>query len=93
MLRYGAADFGYDAWRAPEQARLRETNRRTRDAVSALADRFGATDPTARERVTVAVVDVPYGLVQRHLRAGSQVPRHALTAVEECVVALLPDGG
>jgi len=88
VLRYGAADFGYARWSAGARRQLRAANRRVGEAVSALADRLGATGPAA-ERVTVAVVDLPYALVQRHLRTGTRVPEEAADTVEECVRALL----
>jgi AcrR family transcriptional regulator len=89
VLRYGAADFGHDDW--PDEARreLRAANRRVHEAVSALARRLGMTGRAPAERVSVAVIDLPYALVHRHLRAGTTVPAHTAGTVEECVRALL----
>lgn len=89
LLRYGAADFGHDDW--PEEARrqLRAANRRVHQAVSALAHRLDMTGRAATERVSVAVIDLPYALVQRHLRDGTAVPAYTAGTAEECVRALL----
>lgn len=92
VLRYGADDFGRAHWHPDAQRALTAANDRVFAAVFGLADQLGATGTVARERVIVAVVDVPYALVQRHLRQGVPVPRHALDTVEECAGALLPRG-
>ncbi|MFG3255527.1 TetR/AcrR family transcriptional regulator [Streptomyces sp. NPDC048172] len=89
VLRYGPDDFGRASWPPHATRLLREANARAFGAVDSLAHRLGADDPTAVERVRIAVVDLPYALVQRHLREGTTVPEHALDAVEECASALL----
>jgi AcrR family transcriptional regulator len=90
VLRYGAADFGRDSWPAAARAELDEANERVFTAIGGLAERLGATGAAARERVQVALVDVPYALVQRHLRGGTDIPGHAADTAEECAAALLP---
>ncbi|MQY15537.1 hypothetical protein SRB5_57200 [Streptomyces sp. RB5] len=40
----------------------------------------------------MALVDVPYALVQRRLRAGTAIPAHAEEAAGECAAALLEFG-
>ncbi|GAA2081621.1 TetR/AcrR family transcriptional regulator [Streptomyces albiaxialis] len=105
VLRYGPDDFGRASWPPHATRLLREANARAFSAVDSLARRLGAgepakspadgpadgpaEDPAAVERVRIAIVDLPYALVQRHLREGATVPEHALTAVEECAAALL----
>ena len=42
-----------------------------------------------KERVIVAMVDLPYAVVRRHLAAGSTIPADATDVVESCVRALL----
>ena len=54
-----------------------------------LADRLGAHSPTARERVTLALVDIPYALVRRYLAADGTPPAHAVDTAEQCALALL----
>lgn len=57
--------------------------------MSGLALALGATDEQARDRVTVALVDLPLSVVRRHLRAGAALPPHAESLAEECTAALL----
>ncbi|NGN65889.1 TetR/AcrR family transcriptional regulator [Streptomyces sp. A7024] len=90
ILRYGAADFGKESWPAPALERLESANAQVMSAVASLATRLGATDDTARERVTAALIEVPYGLVQRHLREGTPVPATAVDMAADCAEALLP---
>ena len=89
VLRYGPEDFGRASWPPHATRSLQEANERAFRAVDTLARRLGAEGPAAVERVRIAVVDLPYALVQRHLREGATVPEHAVTAVEECASALL----
>jgi AcrR family transcriptional regulator len=88
ILSYSAADFGSADWPDEATARLEVSNRRTMRAVRALARRLGATKRADVDRVTVAVLDLPYGLVRRHLRTGV-IPRHATALVEQCARAIL----
>lgn len=62
------------------------------DALRQLADRLGAHSPAARERVTVALVDIPYALVRRYLTADGTLPAHAVEVAEQCALALLGGG-
>lgn len=88
ILSYSPADFGSADWPDEAMARLEATNRRTLRAVRALARRLGATNKADVDRVTVVVLDLPYGLVRRHLRSG-RIPRHATALVEHCARAIL----
>ncbi|WP_419993184.1 TetR/AcrR family transcriptional regulator [Streptomyces boninensis] len=90
ILRYGAADFGRAEWPAAAVARLEAANAGVMSAVADLAARLGATDEAGRERVAAALVEVPYGLVQRHLREGTPVPVTAVEMAADCAAALLP---
>lgn len=90
VLRYGARDFEQARWPQEAVRALETANARVFGAVHTLAERLGATGPVDIERVVVAVVDVPYALVQRHLREDSPVPAHVLETVEQCTSALLP---
>ena len=88
ILSYSPADFGSADWPDEAMARLEATNRRTLRAVRDLARRLGATNKADVDRVTVVVLDLPYGLVRRHLRSG-RIPRHATALVEHCARAIL----
>jgi hypothetical protein len=48
------------------------------------------TVPVDRERLTAAIVDVPYAIVRRHLLARQSIPASADAIVEDCARALLP---
>jgi AcrR family transcriptional regulator len=88
ILSYSAADFGSVDWPDEAMARLEASNRRTIRAIRALARRLGATTRADVDRVTVVVLDLPYGLVRRHLRSG-RIPRHAAALAEQCARAIL----
>ncbi|RPK32867.1 MULTISPECIES: TetR/AcrR family transcriptional regulator [Streptomyces] len=89
LLLYGAADFGRADWSGEHTARADSGNGRVFATVSGLARALGATDEQARDRVTVALVDLPLSVVRRHLRAGAALPPHAESLAEECTAALL----
>jgi AcrR family transcriptional regulator len=88
ILSYSPADFGSADWPEEATARLAASNRRTLREIRALARRLGATTTADVDRVTVAVLDLPYGLVRRHLRTGG-IPRHATALAEQCARAIL----
>jgi AcrR family transcriptional regulator len=88
VLSYGAADFGSAEWPPEARTRLDDDNRRALRAVRALGRRLGATDKVELERLTIAVLDVPYALVRRHLRAGG-IPNHVADLAEQSARALL----
>ncbi|MGX8904302.1 TetR family transcriptional regulator [Streptomyces netropsis] len=89
LLLYGARDFGRAEWPGEQADRADRGHRRVRDAVAGLATALGATDTAARERVSLAVIDLPLSLVRRHLRAGEVLPAHAEDLAEQCTAALL----
>lgn len=89
LLLYGARDFGRTEWSGEHAERADRGHQRVRAAVTSLAAALGATEPAARERVSLAVIDLPLSLVRRHLRAGEALPRHAEDLAEECTAALL----
>ncbi len=91
VLLYGATDFGAAGWPAEATARLTTGNRRTLRAVGALARRLGATTPAEVERVTIAVLDIPYGVVRRHLRGGGRIPPYAADLAARCAIDVLED--
>ncbi|NEE37730.1 TetR/AcrR family transcriptional regulator, partial [Streptomyces sp. SID7982] len=50
---------------------------------------LGATGPQDRERIALAVVEVPLSVVRRHLRAGKALPPYAEDLAEDSAAALL----
>lgn len=89
LLLYGAEDFGRADWSEEHVHRADRGNRRVRATLDSLARGLGAEGARARERVTLAVVDLPLSVVRRHLRAGLPLPAHAEDLAEECTAALL----
>lgn len=85
-----------DLFAATESAALRreleELNRPVEEQLAALSRRlFGNAGPTALQRTTFAVVDIPHGAVRRHLLAGSPPPRALRSWIETAVRAALKD--
>ncbi|MFV0137553.1 TetR/AcrR family transcriptional regulator [Streptomyces sp. HMX87] len=89
LLLYGAADFGRAEWSEEHTRRADSGNRRVYASLHALAEALGATDEQGRDRVALALVDLPLSVVRRHLRAGTPLPRYAENLTEECAEALL----
>ncbi|MFE6838799.1 TetR/AcrR family transcriptional regulator [Streptomyces sp. NPDC057705] len=89
LLLYGPAEFGRADWSEEHTRRADSGNQRVYAALGALADSLGATDPQGRDRVTLALIDLPLSVVRRHLRAGGPLPPHAEDLAEECAAALL----
>ncbi|MFD7324317.1 TetR/AcrR family transcriptional regulator [Streptomyces sp. NPDC059875] len=89
LLLYGPGEFGHADW-SQEHARRADTgNRRVYASLDTLAEALGATGPQDRERIALALVDLPLSVVRRHLRAGQPLPPHAEDLTEECTAALL----
>ncbi len=86
---YSPEDLGRADWPQQAEDRLTNGNRRAFRVVRALARRLGATGPEDMERVTVAVLDIPYGIVRRHLRAGTRIPAYAADLAERSALAVL----
>ncbi|MEV7723682.1 TetR/AcrR family transcriptional regulator [Streptomyces sp. NPDC087917] len=89
LLLYGPADFGRADWSAEHTARADAGNGRVFTALHHLTEALGAPDEQARERITLALIDLPLSLVRRHLRAGTPLPPHLEALAEECTMALL----
>jgi AcrR family transcriptional regulator len=89
VLLHGATAFGSADWPPEALARGLAHARAVDEAVGALAARLGERGVAGRERVTLAVVDVPYAIVRRHLRAGGLVPPRAQAAAGDAAAAVL----
>ena len=73
-------------------AELDELNRPVEEQLTALSRRlFGNSGPTALERTTFAVVDIPHGAVRRHLLAGTTPPPALRAWIEAAVRSTLKD--
>jgi AcrR family transcriptional regulator len=74
----------------PLVERLRALNRPVARVVGRLAGQlFGHPSAPARELVTLAVFDLPYGAVRRHLLAGATPPPEHRAYVERAIRAVL----
>ncbi|MFF5970066.1 TetR/AcrR family transcriptional regulator [Streptomyces sp. NPDC012769] len=89
LLLYGAKDFGRPDWSEEHIRRADSGNARVFASIGTLAADLGATDDPGRDRVVLALIDLPLSLVRRHLRAGEPLPPHAEDLAEECTAALL----
>ncbi|MFJ7067755.1 TetR/AcrR family transcriptional regulator [Streptomyces sp. NPDC101115] len=89
LLLYGAADFGRADWSEEHARRADSGNDRVFAALAGLAEALGAQDEQARDRIALALVDLPLTVVRRHLRAGTPLPPHAEDLTEQCTAALL----
>ncbi|KRE25274.1 TetR family transcriptional regulator [Mycobacterium sp. Soil538] len=81
VLLAGPDELGIGDW--PEQltGRRKRLQRRLKKALGDIPDDAG--------RVSAAVIDVPYAIVRRHLRARQAIPAGADAIVEDCARALI----
>jgi AcrR family transcriptional regulator len=71
-------------------ATLEALNAPLGEAVRALARRlYGRASRTTIERTTLAVIDIPHGVIRRHLTAGTTLPRSARPQLEAAIRAAL----
>ncbi|MEW2556808.1 TetR/AcrR family transcriptional regulator [Streptomyces zhihengii] len=89
LLLHGPEEFGRADWPPEHRERADRGNRRTLARLSALGTALGATGPQDRERIALAVVEVPLSVVRRHLRAGEALPPYAEDLAEDSAAALL----
>ncbi|MET8941110.1 TetR/AcrR family transcriptional regulator [Streptomyces rubiginosohelvolus] len=89
LLLHGPEEFGRADWPSEHRERADGGNRRTLARLAALGTALGATGPQDRERIALAVVEVPLSVVRRHLRAGEALPPYAEDLAEDSAAALL----
>ncbi|WP_278266175.1 TetR/AcrR family transcriptional regulator [Nocardia sp. AG03] len=90
VLLAGARELGEPDWPTPAREATDQTNTAIETAITDLAHRLGAQSPTDIDRVVLAIVDIPYTLVRRHLRTEGTIPAHTPTLAAEAAEALLP---
>lgn len=91
LVAFRREDLLHDATSRPLRRLLDGLNRPLAAAVTELARRlYGRATTATIEQTTVAVVDIPLGVVRRHLVAGTKPParlrRHLETAVRAVLV-------
>jgi hypothetical protein len=84
VLLAGADALCRAEWPAP----LIERRTRLHRAMSAAMGELSAD----ADRLTAAIVDIPYAVVRRHLVAGQTIPASADAIVEDCTLALISAG-
>ena len=86
VLLVGADALGLPDWPGPAVRRYDEMRRELALTLRALHS------PDDGERITTAVIDVPHGLLRRHLLAGAVIPASAEDIVADCARALVARG-
>ncbi|WP_326591398.1 TetR/AcrR family transcriptional regulator [Streptomyces sp. NBC_01294] len=91
LLLHGPAEFGRGDWAEEHIRRADSGNERVYAAIGGLAASLGVTvtDAQGRDRVVLALIDLPLSVVRRYVRAGAALPAHAEDLAEECAVSLL----
>ncbi|MEV4613055.1 TetR/AcrR family transcriptional regulator [Kitasatospora sp. NPDC049258] len=89
LLLYGAEEFGRADWSEEHKERADLGNQRVFGSLATLAEALGAAGPQDRDRVTLALIDLPLSVVRRHLRAGRPLPPYAEDLAEESSATLL----
>jgi AcrR family transcriptional regulator len=88
LLLHGANEFAQADWPAATRRAIEQQQRDAEAALRAVATALGGGRDTL-DRVILAVVDIPYAVVRRRLRAGDPISRRAEALVEESVRALI----
>lgn len=89
LLLYGAEEFGRSGWSEEHRERADRGNERVCARLGMLGAAFGLTGPEGRDRIALALIDLPLGVVRRPLRSGNPLPPHAEDLAEESAAALL----
>lgn len=82
VLLTGADALGVEDWPDELTGRRKRLHRALRRTLAELAP--------DQDRVTAAVIDIPYAVVRRHLIARQAIPASADAIVEQCARALIP---
>jgi AcrR family transcriptional regulator len=89
VLLYGARDFARSEWPPAMQQRLNDAQQRVATAFERLGRRIGVRGRAGRERIVLALADIPLALVRRHLNAGEPIPIGAEDLIATTTRALL----
>jgi AcrR family transcriptional regulator len=89
VLLYGARDFAQSEWSREMQQRLNDAQQRVATSFERLGRRIGVRGRAGRERIVLALADIPLALVRRHLNAGEPIPIGAEDLVATTTRALL----
>lgn len=89
ILLAGPRAFGKADWSARDAEVGAELSARLEQALAGLAERLGVADQRGRSRVVLAVVDLPYAVIRRHLGGDGVIPAEEAELVAEAAAALL----
>jgi AcrR family transcriptional regulator len=89
VLLHGAREFGAEGWSPEARAAVRDHAAAIETAIRTLAARLQLRGVDGIERATLAIVDLPYAIVRRHLRAGRPVPPRAAQQAADAAAAIL----
>lgn len=93
LLLYRDVDFVDEALPEPWAERAARLNAPLLAALSAYSRRlYGTTTQADLRRVGLAIVDIPYGAVHRHLAAGKPLPNELDALVAEAAESVLSRG-
>ncbi|WP_329111962.1 TetR/AcrR family transcriptional regulator [Streptomyces sp. NBC_01353] len=92
LLLYGAEEFGRSGWSEEHRERADRGNGRVFARLHELGTAVGATGPEGRDRIVLALIDLPLAAIRRYLRAGLPLPPHAEDLAEKSAAALLGEG-
>ncbi|MER7956924.1 TetR/AcrR family transcriptional regulator [Streptomyces sp. NPDC096030] len=92
LLLYGAEEFGRSSWSEEHRERADRGNAHVFARLDELGTAIGATGPEGKDRIILALIDLPLAVIRRHLRAGLPLPSHAEDLAEKSAAALLGEG-
>lgn len=84
VLLAGPDTLGIGDWPEPLAGRRKRLQRKLRKVLADMPDDAG--------RINAALIDVPYAIVRRHLRARQAIPASADSIVADCARALVAPG-
>lgn len=85
VLLVGSTELGEAAWAADSRQRAEQANAEVHAAIDELVRRLD----TDTDRVALAMVDLPYAVVRRYLKAGQPIPAYAPDLAHRAAIALL----
>lgn len=85
VLLAGPSAFGNTQWSDEARKAAAERQSRLEETLDALAERLGYRNRADRERLALALVDLPYAAVRRQSHGGGAVPDATIDAVEDIV--------
>jgi AcrR family transcriptional regulator len=90
MLLHRREDFLGDGWPAEMQAEARRLRRQVHDALERITRRlFGRVSAVTLRTATFAVLDIPFGVVRRHVAANEPPPPAVDRLIETASLAII----